>query len=112
MFRDAWRKMSTACQNRVLPSRTPLSFFLDMALHFCNHLKDHHGFEETYYFPILARKIPCFAKEIEMPSQHQQIHGGLLKLKGFLEEKQRELEKGERDKKGKGFEWDRMRGIM
>lgn len=47
-----------------------------------------------------------------MPSQHKQIHGGLLELKAFLEEKQKGLERGNLDAKGKGFKWDRMRGVM
>jgi hypothetical protein len=107
--------MSTAYQNRApFPSRTSLSSFLDAALHFCTHLKGHHDLEETYYFPILARKMPCFAKEMEMPSQHKQIHGGLLELKRFLEGKQRDVEKGQmmESSNGQGFKWERMKGIM
>ena len=47
-----------------------------------------------------------------MPDQHMQVHGGLLELKELLKGKQRELERGELDEKGKVFEWDRMREIM
>ncbi|RYN78772.1 hypothetical protein AA0120_g10823 [Alternaria tenuissima] len=115
IFRDSWRTMNTACQNRApFPPRTSLSSFLDVALHFCTHLKGHHDLEETYYFPILARKMPCFTKEMEMPSQHKQIHGGLLELKRFLERKQRDLEKGQKmeSSNGQEFEWERMKGIM
>lgn len=112
MFRDAWRKMSTACQKRTLPSRTSLSSFLDMALHFCDHLKDHDDLEESYCFPIFARKMPFFAKEMEMPSQHKQIHSGLLELKSFLEDKRRASRAGELKDSGKGFEWDKMKEIM
>lgn len=48
-----------------------------------------------------------------MPSQHKQIHGGLLELKRFLEGKQRDLEKGQMEESnGQGFEWERMKEIM
>lgn len=49
-----------------------------------------------------------------MPSQHKQIHGGLLELKRFLERKQRDLEKGQKmeSSNGQEFEWERMKGIM
>ena len=46
----------TACQDRALQSRTSLSSFLHMALHFCNHLKSCYDLEEPYCSPCLRAK--------------------------------------------------------
>ncbi len=42
--------------------------------------------EERHIFPILAERIPAFRKELELLSQHKQIHAGLDKLEVYLDE--------------------------
>jgi hemerythrin-like domain-containing protein len=44
----------------------------------------HHGIEEQHIFPILARKMPAFQKELELLTQHKEIHKGLDKLEEYL----------------------------
>ncbi|KAL1655919.1 hypothetical protein SLS61_001482 [Didymella pomorum] len=50
----------------------------------------HNHFRETWnvihIFPVLAKKQPAFKKELELLTQHKQIHKGLDKLTKYLEE--------------------------
>jgi hemerythrin-like domain-containing protein len=46
----------------------------------------HHGIEERHFFPVLARKMPAFQKELELLTHHKMIHAGLVKLQVYLEE--------------------------
>ena len=42
--------------------------------------------EEQHIFPILAQRMPAFRKELELLTQHKQIHAGLEKLEKYLDE--------------------------
>ena len=42
--------------------------------------------EETYIFPVLAKRMPAFRKELELLTQHKQIHMGLDHFQQYLEE--------------------------
>jgi hemerythrin-like domain-containing protein len=53
----------------------------------------HHTIEEQHIFPVLAKKMPAFKKELELLTQHKQIHKGLDKLEKYLED----CESGERE---------------
>ncbi|KAI4255139.1 MAG: hypothetical protein LQ352_002709 [Teloschistes flavicans] len=57
-----------------------------MGLDFCEHLHMHHTIEEMYIFPVLARKMPAFRKELQLLSQHKQIHAGLDQLRAYLQD--------------------------
>ena len=59
--------------------------FLYAGLQFCHQLELHHGIEEAHIFPVLARKMPAFRKELELLTQHKQIHAGLEKFQSYLE---------------------------
>ena len=39
-----------------------------------------------HIFPVLAKKQPAFKKELELLTQHKQIHKGLDKLTKYLDE--------------------------
>lgn len=39
-----------------------------------------------HIFPVLAKKMPAFKKELELLTQHKQIHSGLDKLTKYLDE--------------------------
>jgi hemerythrin-like domain-containing protein len=67
--------------------------FLSTGLDFCSHLEMHHNIEEQHLFPVLAKKMPAFRHELQMRSQHKEIHAGLLKLQKYLEE----VRNGERE---------------
>jgi hemerythrin-like domain-containing protein len=59
--------------------------FLTTGLDFCHHLEMHHSIEENHIFPPLARKMPEFRKELELLTQHKQIHAGLDRFEAYLE---------------------------
>jgi hemerythrin-like domain-containing protein len=72
--------------------------FLYTGLEFCSTLELHHGIEERHVFPFLATKMPAFKKELELLTQHKQIHAGLEKFQEYLEDCQsgeKELRLGE-----------------
>lgn len=46
----------------------------------------HHSIEETYFFPLLARKMPGFRNQDALLTQHRKIHAGLDKFTAYLEE--------------------------
>jgi len=56
-----------------------------MGLDFCHHLHVHHTIEEQHIFPVLAKKMPAFRKELELLTQHKQIHKGLDVFQAYLE---------------------------
>ena len=60
--------------------------FLQVGLQLCQHLDVHHSIEEQHIFPILARKMPAFKKELDLLTQHKQIHKGLDVLQAYLED--------------------------
>ena len=59
--------------------------FITTGLQFCHHLSVHHSIEENHIFPVLATKMPAFRKELELLTQHKQIHRGLDKFEAYLE---------------------------
>lgn len=58
--------------------------FLNMGDEFCHHLTIHHTIEEQHIFPVLARKMPAFKKELQLLTQHKEIHKGLDKFEEYL----------------------------
>lgn len=44
------------------------------------HLEGHHGIEESYLFPILAKRMPAFAQDEQHRTSHEGIHEGLMRL--------------------------------
>lgn len=58
--------------------------FLTMGEEFCHHLTVHHTIEERHIFPVLAKKMPAFRKELELLTQHKQIHEGLEKFEEYI----------------------------
>ncbi|KAL1617067.1 hypothetical protein SLS54_008062 [Diplodia seriata] len=86
MFRHAWTTMYEACEANKLPAGMSLGQFFRFGLDFCNGLKGHHGAEERSIFPYLAKKMPAFRKELELLTQHKQIHAGLDSLTEYLEQ--------------------------
>jgi hemerythrin-like domain-containing protein len=77
--------MYKACENNKRPAGMSIRQFLHTGLEFCNHLEIHHGIEERHVFPLLAKKMPAFKKELELLAQHKEIHQGLEKFQEYLE---------------------------
>lgn len=47
----------------------------------------HHSIEETYVFPMLAKKMPEFrGGRAELLQQHKQIHAGLDAFEAYLKQ--------------------------
>jgi len=97
-FRNEWTTLYSACEAGKRPSNLSIRQFLQKGLDFASMLSMHHGIEESYVFPILARKMPAFQKELHLLTQHKEIHKGLDVFEEYLEgckKKQRELRLGE-----------------
>src|ERR1700749_5123042 len=76
--------MYSACEQNKRPASTSLRQFLGIGLQFCSHLELHHNIEEQHIFPVLAKKMPAFRQELQMRTQHKEIHKGLVKLEEYL----------------------------
>lgn len=76
-FRKTWDLLYRAGSTNKRPQGMSLRQFLGIADDFAHHLTVHHTIEEQHIFPVLARKMPAFKKELELLSQHKRIHEGL-----------------------------------
>ncbi|EDU41964.1 conserved hypothetical protein [Pyrenophora tritici-repentis Pt-1C-BFP] len=88
-FRATWKVLYGACESLKRPKNMSIRQFINTGQQFC---------QEQHIFPILAKKMPAFKKELELLTQHKQIHVGLDKLEKYLEEcgsGERELRLGE-----------------
>ncbi|KAJ9224994.1 hypothetical protein DTO027B5_2434 [Paecilomyces variotii] len=85
-FRLTWNELYTACSKNKRPGGQSIRQFITMGLGFCSQLGFHHSIEEQHIFPVLAKKMPEFRKELELLTQHKQIHIGLDKLQEYLEQ--------------------------
>ena len=75
---------SAACAGKR-PVNMTARQFLAAGRQFCNHLEIHHSIEEQHIFPVLAKKMPAFQKELELLTQHKAIHAGLEQFQEYLE---------------------------
>lgn len=107
-FRETWNVLYTACETGKRSKGMSIRQFINLGQQFCSQLEMHHGIEERYVFipplpplpydtqhapnphrhifPLLARKMPAFKKELDLLTQHKQIHAGLDKLTKYLTE--------------------------
>ncbi|KDE07590.1 hypothetical protein MVLG_02056 [Microbotryum lychnidis-dioicae p1A1 Lamole] len=74
-FANVWRM-----SEKVSPDE--LQDFLDYAEEFVHHLEGHHGIEERYIFPVLAKKMPEFREE--HLEEHEQIHAGMDRYQDYI----------------------------
>jgi hemerythrin-like domain-containing protein len=105
-FRQTWTTLMTACETNKRPTGMSIRQFLSLGDQFVSHLTMHHNIEETHIFPVLAKKMPAFRKELELLSQHKQIHKGLDRLEEYLGQcrsGERELRLGEMKEVLEGF---------
>ncbi|KAK3313747.1 hypothetical protein B0H66DRAFT_606993 [Apodospora peruviana] len=98
-FREMWTTLYTACTNGRRPPGTSLRQFIDEGLRLTQYLEAHHSIEESYLYPLLARKMPQFKttgrhkNDCELLKQHQQIHEGMDVFVAYLQAcKNRETE--------------------
>jgi hemerythrin-like domain-containing protein len=83
-FRSTWKMLMEACENNKRPAGMSIRQFMSVAEQLVQHLTMHHSVEERHIFPVLAKKMPAFRKELELLTQHKQIHKGLDKLEEYL----------------------------
>lgn len=92
-FRQQWTMLHTAATTGRRPAGMSLKQFLDQGLAFISHLTTHHNIEETYIFPVLARKMPEFQagggsgknrRAAELLRQHEEIHKGMDLTEAYL----------------------------
>ena len=72
--------------------------FLTYGLNFVSQLGAHHDIEESWVFPLLARKMPEFRRQEHLLEQHREIHKGMDTFQKYIEEcqgKKRALKMGE-----------------
>ncbi|KAH7130488.1 hypothetical protein B0J11DRAFT_430471 [Dendryphion nanum] len=97
-FRSTWTMLITTCTNNKRPAGMSINQFLSSISQLIHHLTMHHTIEEQHIFPVLAKKMPAFRKELELLSQHREIHKGLDRLEEYVEacrSGERELRLGE-----------------
>lgn len=92
-FRQNWKVLYTAASSGKRPQGMSIRQYLSIGLQFSHHLHTHHSIEEVHIFPLLAKKMPAFRKELELLTQHKEIHKGLEKFQEYLEE----CQNGERE---------------
>lgn len=46
----------------------------------------HHTIEERHIFPVLAKKMPVFKKEMELLTQHRAIHVGIERIEEYVDQ--------------------------
>jgi hemerythrin-like domain-containing protein len=84
-FRSTWNLLYSACENQKRPKNMSIRQFLSVGEQFAHSLNMHHGIEEQHIFPVLAKKMPAFRRELELLTQHKLIHKGLDKLEDYLQ---------------------------
>lgn len=86
-FRRTWTTLHTAATSNKRPPGRSIKSFIDEGLYFAQMLRAHHDIEETYLFPLLARKMPEFRagkNAAELLRQHQEIHRGMDEFEAYL----------------------------
>jgi hemerythrin-like domain-containing protein len=76
--------MYSACENNSRPANMSIRQFIATGMSFCHTLEMHHNIEEQHVFPYLATRMPAFKKELELLTQHKQIHAGMEKMEDYL----------------------------
>jgi len=87
-FRESWNILHEACANNRRPAGLSLKQFINKGIQFASHLTTHHGVEEEYIFPVLARKMPEFKagkNRAELLRQHDEIHTGMHEFEDYLQ---------------------------
>ncbi|KAF6229230.1 hypothetical protein HO133_007346 [Letharia lupina] len=85
-FRNTWKVLYGACSSGKRPANMSIRQFLNTGSEFAHHLTMHHTIEEQHIFPVLAQKMPAFKKELELLTQHKQIHNGLDKFEAYIDD--------------------------
>ena len=81
----------SACTSNKRPAGMSLAHFINEGLYFIRQLTAHHSIEESYFFPLLAVKMPEFRagkgkskQAAELLQQHREIHAGMDVFEEYL----------------------------
>ena len=104
-FRNTWKVLYGACSSGKRPANMSIKQFLNTGSEFAHHLTMHHTIgippflmfairfrllmifvEEQHVFPVLAQRMPAFREELELLTQHKQIHDGLVKFETYIDD--------------------------
>lgn len=77
-FRSSFQQLFELSDGSFEKNGLSVPDFMDVAESFLRHLEGHHGIEERYIFPVLAKKMPQFAEEHQ--EEHDTIHEGMHQL--------------------------------
>ncbi|KAI7249877.1 hypothetical protein KC343_g13412 [Hortaea werneckii] len=102
-FRQSWNLLMGACTAGKRPQGMSIRAFLSVGEQFCHHLTIHHTIEEQHIFPVLAKKMPAFKKELQLLTQHKKIHQGLDKFEEYISQ----CRSGEKE-----LRLEEMKGVM
>lgn len=94
-FRQSWNLLYQAASSGQVPAGMSPRQYMDAGLQFISHLAAHHSIEESYIFPVLARRMPEFREGGEgegedgrpaemLLQQHQDIHRGMDAMEEYL----------------------------
>ncbi|KAI0554351.1 hypothetical protein F4679DRAFT_528062 [Xylaria curta] len=99
-FRSTWELLYSSASSGKRAQGLSIRAFIHVGLNLVSNLETHHGIEEAYIFPDLARKMPEFrtGKERGLPQasegkkreaaellrQHVEIHKGMDGLRAYL----------------------------
>ncbi|GES65273.1 hemerythrin HHE cation binding domain protein [Aspergillus terreus] len=84
-FRLTWNQLQDACEaSGKRPGGLSPRQLIMMGLGFCSQLDFHHSIEEEHIFPVLAKRMPEFRRELSLLGQHRKIHKGLVQLEDYL----------------------------
>ncbi|KZL64735.1 neutrophil cytosol factor 2 protein [Colletotrichum tofieldiae] len=89
-FRHTWTMLYDAAITKRRPSNFTQEELIDAGIRFVDNLEGHHRVEETYIFPVLAKRMPEFRhngrnqKAAELILQHEEIHRGMTAMREYL----------------------------
>jgi len=85
-FKDGFRKIWNDADDVEPDEEGALEEFLDQADDLYIHLSAHHGIEERYVFPVLAKRMPQFTASGQHKKEHEEMHTGLEKYHKYLQQ--------------------------
>lgn len=94
-FRHAHSQLMQGLPQSQSTSRFNLQTMMQQSLQLCHSLEMHHTIEETYIFPLLAKKMPSFGTEDPVHiREHQAMHEKLEELQSYSNKALKQLQSG------------------
>jgi hypothetical protein len=86
-YHNSFRHHHAEIQAQIATSQTTskreLSYLMRQSLQLCGHLDTHHRIEETYIFPLLAKRMSQFGASSKHTQEHDVMHATLEKLQRY-----------------------------